>query len=134
MGYIEETLTGDEKVEYQFSYHWIKWIFPIILCIGGLFLFFIPTLFGVYYILKIVFTEQGVTTNRGIKKVGIISRNTEELFLTKVETVEIKQGVIGRVLDYGNVYLTGTGISNLVFDTVSSPINCKKNIDSLLTN
>ena len=62
MGYIEQTLSGDEKVEYQFSYHWIKWISPIILCIGGLFLFFIPTLFGVYCILKIIFTEQGVTT------------------------------------------------------------------------
>ena len=82
--------------------------------------------------LKIIFTEQGVTTKKGIKKVGIISRNTEELLLSQVETVEIKQGVLGRLLGYGNVRLTGTGSSNLIFHTISNPINVKNNIESLL--
>ena len=35
MGYIESTLSGDEKVEYKFSYHWIKWVIPVILFIFG---------------------------------------------------------------------------------------------------
>ena len=139
MGYIESTLSGDEKVEYKFSYHWIKWVIPVFLLI-----IFIPqidmenqvTLLliipGLYLMLKIIFTEQGVTTKKGIKKVGIISRNTEELLLSQVETVEIKQGVLGRLLGYGNVRLTGTGSSNLIFHTISNPINVKNNIESLL--
>ena len=97
MGYIESTISGDEKVEYKFSYHWIKWVIPVILFIFGFMLFIIPSILGLYLILKIVFTEQGVTTKKGLKKVGIISRNTEELLLSKVETVEIKQGVLGRI-------------------------------------
>tara|TARA_B100001964_G_C13806077_1_gene410923 strand:+ start:66 stop:470 length:405 start_codon:yes stop_codon:yes gene_type:complete len=132
MGYIESTISGDEKVEYKFSYHWIKWVIPVILFISGFMLFFIPSILGLYLILKIIFTEQGVTTKKGLKKVGIISRNTEELLLSKVETVEIKQGVLGRILGYGDVPLTGTGSSSLVFNTISNPMNVKKNIESLL--
>lgn len=127
MGYIESTLSGSEEVKYKFSYHWIKWIFPVVLCIT---MYLIPV--GLFYILKIFFTEQGVTTKKGVKKVGIISRNTEELLLSKVETVEIKQGVLGRILGYGDVQLTGTGNSYLVFNTISSPMNVKRNIESIL--
>jgi len=129
MGYIETTLTGDEKIEYMFSYHWIKWILPIILCIT---VFLIPI--GVFLLLRIYFTEQGVTSMRGIKKVGIIGRKTEELLISKVETVEMKQGVFGRILGYGNVQLTGTGTSNLVFSNVSDPMDVKKNLESLINN
>jgi len=132
MGYIESTLSGDEKVEYKFSYHWIKWVIPVILFITGFMLFFIPSILGLYLILKIVFTEQGITTKKGLKKVGIISRNTEELLLSKVETIEINQGVLGRILGFGNVSLTGTGISSLVFNTISNPMKVKNNIESLL--
>ena len=132
MGYIESTISGDEKVEYKFSYHWIKWVIPVILFIFGFMLFIIPSILGLYLILKIIFTEQGVTTKKGLKKVGIISRNTEELLLSKVETVEIKQGVLGRILGFGDVPLTGTGSSSLVFNTISNPMKVKKNIESLL--
>ena len=52
MGYIENTLSGDEKVKYMFSYHWIKWVVPILLCIT---VYLSP--FGIFYILRIKFTE-----------------------------------------------------------------------------
>jgi len=113
MGYIEKSLSGNEQIVSKFSYHWIVY-------------------FNLFKILKILFTEQGVTTKRGIKKEGMISRNTEELHLSKVETVEIKQGVLGRILGYGDVVMTGTGFSSLVFNTVSNPMNVKKKIDTIL--
>ncbi len=59
-------------------------------------------------------------------------RLTEEMGLTKVETVEIRQGVIGRIFGFGDVIITGTGISNVVFKYVSKPINVKKEIESQL--
>ncbi|MBT6869969.1 MAG: PH domain-containing protein [Candidatus Marinimicrobia bacterium] len=136
MSYIEKTLSEDEKILYEFKYHFIEKVGPIFLIIVGLisniFTLFIPLILGIYRLISIHYTEQGVTTKRGYKKTGIISRNTEELLLTKVETVEIKQGVIGRLLDYGNIYLTGTGNSFLIFRSVTSPIEVKKNLDSLV--
>ena len=65
-------------------------------------------------------------------KEGIISRDTEEMRLTKAETVEVKQGIIGRIFGYGNVIVTGTGISNVVFRSVAKPLQVKKDIDSQL--
>tara|TARA_Y100000996_G_C22111770_1_gene474270 strand:+ start:108 stop:512 length:405 start_codon:yes stop_codon:yes gene_type:complete len=132
MGYIEKTLSGDEKVEYKFSFHWIVWVLPIFFILFGFTLMYIPTLYGVYKILVIIFTEQGVTSKKSLKKTGIISRNTEELFLSKTETVEIKQGILGRILGYGNVQLTGTGNSFLTFKVVSNPLKVKRDIESLL--
>ena len=132
MGYIEKTLSGDEKVEYKFSFHWIVWVLPIFFILFGFTLMFIPTLYGIYKILVIIFTEQGVTSKKSLKKTGIISRNTEELFLSKTETVEIKQGILGRILGYGNVQLTGTGNSFLTFKVVSNPLKVKRDIESLL--
>jgi len=52
--------------------------------------------------------------------------------LSKVETVEIKQGILGRILGYGDVVVTGTGISNVVFSRVASPLKVKKAIDAQL--
>jgi uncharacterized membrane protein YdbT with pleckstrin-like domain len=50
--------------------------------------------------------------------------------LSKIETVEIKQGILGRMLGYGNVVITGTGSSNVIIAKVSNPIDVKKKIDS----
>ena len=52
--------------------------------------------------------------------------------LSKVETVEIKQGILGRILGYGSVIVTGTGSSNVVISKVSNPIDVKKKIDNQL--
>ncbi len=85
---------------------------------------------GIPWLLKLVFTEYGLTNNRIITKTGIISRSTEEMKLSKVETVEIKQGVLGRILGYGDVVISGTGSSSVVISGVSNPIEVKKKIDS----
>ena len=67
MGYIETTLTGDEKIEYMFSYHWIDLIGPIIFCSTILF-----SPIGIFLLLRLKFLEQGVTTLRGIKKLVLL--------------------------------------------------------------
>ena len=125
MSYIKSTLTKNEEIKYLFSFHWFEWVVPVLWCV-----LFPPI--GLFLLLRVVFTEQGVTSKKGIKKVGIISRKTEELLLTKVETVEIKQGVLGRIFGFGNVQLTGTGNSYLVFRTISDPIKVKNNLESLI--
>ena len=123
MSYINKTLIDDEIVASIFSIHKFFYIIPFIssfLIVG------LPSL------LKLIFTEYGLTNNRVITKTGIISRSTEEMKLSKVETVEIKQGILGRILGYGNVIVSGTGSSKVVISRVSNPIDVKKNIDNQL--
>ena len=54
MGYIESTISGDEKVEFKFSYHWIMWITPVVGILLTLVTVGISLLYSIYYSLKII--------------------------------------------------------------------------------
>ena len=86
-------------------------------------------LIGLPFLIGLIFTEYGVTSRRVVLKKGFIARKTEEMKNAKIETVELSQGILGRILGYGDVKVTGQGISNVIFKTVSSPLNTKKKIE-----
>lgn len=124
MSYIEKTLTGDEKIVSSFKIH------PIVYVLHILFLWMIFPIFG---LIRLLFVDYVLTTKRVVTKSGIISRNTEEMRLSKVETVEVKQSIMGRIFGYGKVVITGTGISNVEYSYVSNPLQVKRDIDNQLT-
>lgn len=126
MSYIEESLSAGEKVEGLFRLHWFAWA-PVAL--WTVLVITLPV--ALYMYLQLKFTEQGVTNKRVILKRGVIGRRTEEMKLTSIETVEIDQGVIGRVFGYGTVKLTGRGLSDLVFRGVADPMGVKRKIESV---
>jgi uncharacterized membrane protein YdbT with pleckstrin-like domain len=123
MSYIEKTLTPDEVVVSIFSIHKLFYVIPAVTSL---------ILIGIAPLLKLVFTEYGLTNKRIVVKTGIIGRSTEELKLSKVETVELRQSILGRIFGFGDVVLSGTGASNLVLKTVSGPIEVKRTIDNQL--
>ncbi len=133
MSYIQDSLSKDEKIEKLFKLHWLDKFAPIfffiVLSISTLGVTLLMAIYVYFYLKKI---EQGVTNKRIILKKGIIGRNTQEIKLDAVETVEIKQGVIGRILDFGTVKITGRGISNLIFKNIDNPMEVKKDIEALL--
>ena len=54
-------------------------------------------------------TELSVTTHRVIYKRGFIRRHTVEMNMDKVETVNVDQSIMGRILGYGTIHVLGTG-------------------------
>jgi uncharacterized membrane protein YdbT with pleckstrin-like domain len=106
----------------------IVWIFLAIPTFG------VTLLLALWEWLKLRSIELGVTNRRLIFKKGIISRETEEMKLSSVETVEINQGIIGRILGYGNIKITGRGISDLLFRNVDDPMEVKRTIESVNFN
>jgi len=66
-----------------------------------------------------------------ILKRGIISRKSEEMKLTSIETVEIDQGVFGRIFGFGTVKITGRGISDIAFKGIDDPMSVKRQIESV---
>jgi len=131
MSYINDSLSTGEEVKGLFRLHWIARL-PMILWI----LLAIPTLgitllLALWEWLKLRSIEQGVTNKRVILKKGIVSRRTEEMKISSIETVEIQQSVWGRILGYGTVKVTGRGVSDLVFERVSDPMAVKKTIESI---
>ena len=126
MAYIEESLSAGEEIAGLFEQHWIVRI-PMVI-----WLFFVITLpLAVYEYLRVRYTELGLTNKRVICKTGIISRKSEEMKLTSIETVEIDQGVLGRILGYGNIHVSGRGISDVVLRSVKDPMAVKRAIESI---
>jgi uncharacterized membrane protein YdbT with pleckstrin-like domain len=93
----------------------------------------ITLLLAIWEWLRLRNIEQGVTNKRVILKKGIISRKSEEMKITSIETVEIIQGVFGRIFDFGTVKVTGRGISDLVFKNIDDPMDVKRKIESVET-
>ena len=54
-------------------------------------------------------TEIAITNRRIILKRGFIRRDTAEMHMDKVESVDVNQSLLGRLLDYGDVTVRGTG-------------------------
>ncbi len=131
MAYIEDSLSAGEQIVGFFRLHWISrgwmilWIVLAIPTIG------ITLFLALYEYLKLRSIEQGVTNKRVIYKKGIISRRSEEMKLNSIETVEIDQGISGRIFGFGNVSVTGRGISAVVFRTVKDPMAVKRQIESV---
>lgn len=71
--------------------------------------------------------EVDVTDRRIIHKEGFIERRTIEMNMDKVESVDVSQSILGRILDYGEVRVHGVGESWEPIPTIGSPLkfrNC----------
>ena len=108
MSYIEESLNDGERIVYRTGLHWIGLLAPGIF--GGVFVVFGTALlilvgresiliglltggFGVFIfglaVMRRNATEMAVTSKRVIVKVGLLRRDTIEIFLSKVESVRV---------------------------------------------
>ncbi|WP_205342102.1 PH domain-containing protein [Denitrificimonas caeni] len=131
MSYIDESLSKGEQTHEIFKLHWFSkipmfiWLILAIPTIG------LTALLALWEWLKLRSIEQGVTNKRVIRKSGIISRKTDEMKISSIETVEIDQSVLGRIFGFGNVKITGRGISDVVFMKVDNPLDVKKSIESI---
>ena len=125
--YIDAVLINDERVLYRARISmWSLW--PYIL-FGAL---LIP-LFGVGLLLWlwawIVFatTELAITNKRVIAKTGLMQRRTIEMFLEKIESIQVDQSVLGRLFNFGSVVISGTGVHSAPFRNISDPLALRRN-------
>ncbi len=73
-------------------------------------------------------TELVLTDRRIIMKRGLVSRDTVEMNLNKVESLHVNQGLMGRILGYGDVTVVGTGASLEPLREISSPLELRKKL------
>lgn len=75
-------------------------------------------------------SEFGITANRVISKKGIISRNVSEMNLDSIESINVDQGIVGRILNYGTVKISGRGITAVNFEGIDDPVKIRKLIQN----
>jgi len=73
-------------------------------------------------------TETDVTNLRVVHKTGFIKRRTFEMSLDKVESVDVNQSILGRILNYGDVTILGVGEGKETISTIDSPLEFRNYI------
>jgi uncharacterized membrane protein YdbT with pleckstrin-like domain len=149
--YIDDILQPGEKVLYSTNAHWIFYLPAILLWIVALIFFMLwhnavrPGLELMWLILAaaaalvaliatarawfhVWTTETDVTNLRVVHKTGFIKRRTFEMSLDKVESVDVDQSILGRILNYGNVTVRGVGEGVETIRTIASPLNFRNHI------
>ena len=128
MSYLDESLAPGETIVARFHLHWTakgRLILALVLC-----LVVIGIPFAIYEWLRLRAIELGVTTHRVVRKTGIIGRQSEEVRLSAIETVDLIQSTWGRLLGFGTVRVTGRGESSMVLERVEDPVGVKRAIET----
>lgn len=124
--YVEGALVNDERIVH--IGHISKWSLWHLIVFGVLLL----PLFGAGLVLLAIAyvryksVELAVTTKRVIVKHGFISRQTVEMNLNRVESVQVEQGVLGRLFDFGTLVIAGTGTSHAPLAGIADPMGFRK--------
>jgi uncharacterized membrane protein YdbT with pleckstrin-like domain len=123
--YVDSTLLSGETVMYRARIS--LWSIGHLIFFGVLLL---PVAIGLVFLIwgaiRYKTTEFAVTDRRIIAKTGLISRNTVELFLDKVEALHVDQSVPGRLLDFGTITIRGTGTTLEPIRSISAPLALRK--------
>jgi uncharacterized membrane protein YdbT with pleckstrin-like domain len=149
--YIDQILQPGERVLYSTNAHWMfylpaigAWIVAAVLFIlsrsittEGLVLLCLTAsalvaIAALYWTIKAWFhrwtTETDVTNLRVVHKTGFITRKTFEMSLDKVESVDVEQSILGRILNYGDVTILGVGEGRQTISTIASPLAFRNSI------
>lgn len=142
MKYIEKVLQPGEKIVFSSTLSWavyfpsvLLWLAALALAVAGgalqrgnvwLWSALVVALVAATSGLKAWFrrwtTEVDVTDRRVVYKRGFIRRHTVEINMDKVESVDVDQSLFGRLFDYGDVVIRGTGAGIEPLRGIDSPL------------
>jgi uncharacterized membrane protein YdbT with pleckstrin-like domain len=150
MSYVEKHLLPGEEIVHRGHLHKIVYLVPVIVALifmvvgigafvaesfplaaAALVIALVPLLWA-----QILYTssEFAVTNKRVVIKVGFIQRRTLETLLTKVEGIEVQQGFLARVLNFGTLIVTGTGGTREEFQNIAAPLEFRRQVQAQVTS
>jgi len=142
--YVDKVLQPGEQVRYRANLNWILYVPGVAVCIVALAIYIATSHWFFHLIALLVLgvglfllgrawfnwwtTEIAVTDRRVIYKTGFIRRKTTEMNMEKVESVDVEQSVLGRIFDYGDVIVRGTGSGFAPIRNVDAPLELRNHI------
>ncbi|AVA38254.1 PH domain-containing protein [Cupriavidus metallidurans] len=130
--FVENSLIPGEKIEAQATITWLSQFWYFVLAIILVMTVIFPIIFILLAILNVTTTELAVTNKKVIGKTGFIRRVSIDLPLEKLESVNINQGIVGRILGYGRVSIRGIGGNNVSIPFIKKPMDFRRVIMGLM--
>jgi uncharacterized membrane protein YdbT with pleckstrin-like domain len=149
MGYVEQHLLPGETVQHRAHLHKIVFLKPAALSLvilagavvafsqglnmaGGIALVAAALPILSAYV-PFSASEFAVTDKRVIIKVGLVQRHTLETMLAKVEGIGVEQTVLGRMLNFGTITVTGTGGTQERFGNIARPLDFRREVQAQIS-
>lgn len=76
----------------------------------------------IYVYIQVKTTELAITNRRTIAKFGWIRRSTIEMYNLKIESIQVEQGIAGRIFNYGSIILSGAGNPQAPIPGIADPM------------
>ena len=147
MGYVRRVLQPNERVVYATRLHWRIYVrcavllllsaalavaarsFPdrqpeigLALWIVALMCLLLALSAGLQALVRRATTEFAITDHRVIYKTGLMSRHTLEMNCAKIDSVDVDQTILGRILGYGTIVVRGSGGSLEPIRDIARPL------------
>ncbi len=155
MSYVERVLQPGEELVYRSRIHWFVYLNGLaILVIAGLVFWagmryappdvppmaieIVAGIIGLWGLLLVLgawirrlTTELAVTSRRIIYKRGLIRRYTIEMNMDKVESVDVNQSILGRIFDFGDITVRGTGEGMQPLHSIDAPLAFRNHVTAV---
>jgi uncharacterized membrane protein YdbT with pleckstrin-like domain len=146
MSYVERNLLPGEEITYRARLHRIIYFLPdcilviavlVALAGGGWIAAGVVAAIGILLFIppwiRSISSEFAVTNKRVLIKVGLVRRHSLELLLQKVEGIGVDQSVLGRILGYGTITVSGVGGTKESFRMISDPLEFRRQVQASLS-
>ena len=129
MSYIDENLIDNEKVIHRGKLHFMSFLPGVMIIILGVlfggtefggFIIFFGVLAFIASLINYIKSEYGVTNKRVIMKTGALRKKVVDLQYSQLESVQYNQGILGGILGYGQIVITGSGGTKFKFPNISN--------------
>ena len=86
----------------------------------------VGVLTGIIHLLQRISERLSIDEKHLKLKTGILSNNEVEVPYNKINTISVKQGLLGKILDFGSIVIyTGNDKSGIVFNQLDNPSSIK---------
>lgn len=137
---------ADTQVVYEAGLHSVLFFWPVMLALAGMLMGIefeqlkVLSLFVVLFALAWIgitwvtyhFSSLTIKKKQVILRTGVLVRQTVDIPLTKIETIDIRQSILGSLFRYGSLVITGTGGTRYLINYLDKPLTCRRYIEQLM--
>ncbi len=138
--------TIDNNTIYFTRLHWVIFFWPVVaLCFSfGIYLYIVQlqqvsmflALFCLLWIgmtwVTYYFSSITIKRKQVILRTGLIVRQTVDIPFSKIETIDIRQSILGSLMRYGALVITGTGGTRHLINYIDKPLTCRRYIEQMM--
>lgn len=109
---IDNILAQDEQILYKVKLHWLAY-------------------FNLAKLIRNLTTTIFLSNKRFFHGHGLLRRKTHEMVIAKIETIDVKESLWGRIFGFGTVFVAGTGAGSITMHYIKRPFELQRQIRSI---